>query len=60
VSSTVPWQTLKEYEEILYQFHEACQDQHQPAGSAQCLTPLTVMELSDAMELSRQNSGYRP
>ncbi len=56
MSSTIPWQTLKEYQEILYRFH---------AGIARisinrpevrnAFTPLTVMELSEAMELSRQN-----
>jgi naphthoate synthase len=56
VSSTLPWQTLKEYEEILYQFHEGiARISINRPEVRNAFTPLTVMELSGAMELSRQN-----
>jgi len=56
VSSIVPWQTLKPYEEILYQFHEGiARISINRPEVRNAFTPLTVMELSEAMELSRQN-----
>ncbi len=56
MKSTVPWQTLKPYEEILYQFHEGiAKISINRPEVRNAFTPLTVMELSEAMELSRQN-----
>ena len=56
MSSIIPWQTLKEYQEILYQFHEGiARISINRPEVRNAFTPLTVMELSDAMELSRQN-----
>ena len=56
MSSTIPWQTLKPYEEILYQFHEGiARISINRPEVRNAFTPLTVMELSEAMELSRQN-----
>jgi len=56
VKRTVPWQTLKEYQEILYQFHEGiARISINRPEVRNAFTPLTVMELSEAMELSRQN-----
>ena len=56
MKSNVPWETIKEYEEILYQFYDGIAkisinrpDVHN------AFTPLTVMEMSEAMELSRQD-----
>jgi naphthoate synthase len=56
MQTTIPWETIKEYEEILYQYY---------AGIAKisinrpevhnAFTPLTVREMSEAMELSRQD-----
>jgi naphthoate synthase len=56
VNSTVRWETLKEYQEILYQFHEGiAKISINRPEVRNAFTPLTVMELSEAMELSRQN-----
>ena len=56
MKSTVPWQTLKSYEEILYQFHTGiAKISINRPEVRNAFTPLTVMELSEAMELSRQN-----
>ena len=56
MKSTVPWQTLKSYEEILYQFHEGiAKISINRPEVRNAFTPLTIMELSEAMELSRQN-----
>ena len=52
----IEWQTLKEYEEILYQFHDGIAkiSINRPEVH-NAFTPLTVMEMSEAMELSRQD-----
>ena len=56
MNSTVRWETLKEYQEILYQFHEGiAKISINRPEVRNAFTPLTVMELSEAMELSRQN-----
>jgi naphthoate synthase len=56
MKSNIPWETIKEYEEILYQYYDGIAkisinrpDVHN------AFTPLTVMEMSEAMELSRQD-----
>lgn len=55
-----PWETIKEYEEILYQYYEGIAriSINRPQVH-NAFTPLTVREMSDAMELSRQNPDVR-
>lgn len=55
-----PWETLKEYEEILYQYYEGIAriSINRPQVH-NAFTPLTVREMSEAMELSRQNPDVR-
>lgn len=52
----IQWETLKEYKEILYQFYDGIAkiSINRPEVH-NAFTPLTVQEMSDAMELSRQN-----
>ncbi|MCP5420762.1 MAG: 1,4-dihydroxy-2-naphthoyl-CoA synthase [Gammaproteobacteria bacterium] len=56
MESRVPWQPLKEYREIRYQFYEGIAkiSINRPEVH-NAFTPLTVMEMCEAMELSRQN-----
>lgn len=55
-----PWETIKEYEEILYQYYDGIAriSINRPQVH-NAFTPLTVREMSDAMELSRQNPDVR-
>lgn len=56
MKTTVPWQTLKEYEEILYQFYDGiAKISINRPHVHNAFTPQTVAEMSEAMELSRQN-----
>lgn len=56
MKSTVPWETLKEYQEILYQFyHGIAKISINRPHVHNAFTPLTVAEMCEAMELSRQN-----
>lgn len=56
MESRVPWTPLKTYQEILYQFHEGvAKISINRPEVRNAFTPLTVMEMSEAMELSRQN-----
>lgn len=56
MKTTVPWQTLKNYQEILYQFYNGiAKISINRPHVHNAFTPLTVMELCEAMELSRQN-----
>jgi len=56
MTSKVPWETIKEYEEILYQYYDGIAkiSINRPEVH-NAFTPLTVMEMSEAMELSRQD-----
>ncbi len=56
MNSTVRWETLQEYQEILYQFHQGIAkiSINRPEVH-NAFTPLTVTEMCEAMELSRQN-----
>ena len=56
MKSKVPWETIKEYEEILYQYYDGIAkiSINRPEVH-NAFTPLTVMEMSEAMELSRQD-----
>lgn len=57
MGNTYSWKTLKEYEEILFQF---CQGVAKISINRphvhNAFTPKTVSEMSDAMELARQNT----
>ncbi len=57
MQSTVKWETLKEYNEVLFQYHEGIAkiSINRPEVH-NAFTPLTVKEMSEAMELARQNS----
>lgn len=56
MNSTVQWQTLHLYDEILYEFYEGIAkiSINRPEVH-NAFTPKTVMEMSDAMERARQN-----
>ena len=56
MKSNVAWETIKEYEEILYQYYDGIAkiSINRPEVH-NAFTPLTVMEMSEAMELSRQD-----
>jgi naphthoate synthase len=56
MESKYNWQTLKEYKEILFQFHEGVAkiSINRPQVH-NAFTPRTVTEMIDAMELCRQN-----
>lgn len=55
-TSTYTWKTLKEYEEILFQYYNGIAkiSINRPRVH-NAFTPLTVKEMSDAMEQARQN-----
>jgi naphthoate synthase len=56
MKSPIPWETIKEYEEILYQYYDGIAkiSINRPEVH-NAFTPLTVMEMCEAMELSRQD-----
>jgi len=56
MESQYPWKKLKEYEEIIYSFYNGIAkiSINRPQVH-NAFTPLTVMEMSEAMELARQN-----
>jgi len=60
MENKINWTTLKEYEEILYQYYDGIAkiSINRPQVH-NAFTPLTVMEMSEAMELSRQNPDVR-
>lgn len=57
MKSNIPWETIKEFEEILYQYYDGIAkiSINRPEVH-NAFTPLTVMEMAEAMELSRQDS----
>jgi naphthoate synthase len=56
VESKVPWRTLKNFKEILYQHYDGIgKISINRPEMRNAFTPLTVMEMSEAMELARQN-----
>lgn len=56
MESKVPWRTLKNYKEILYQHYDGiAKISINRPEVRNAFTPLTVMEMSEAMELARQN-----
>ncbi len=56
METAISWSTLKEYKEILYQFFDGIAkiSINRPEVH-NAFTPLTIMEMCEAMELSRQN-----
>ena len=57
MQSKFPWQTIKEYKEILFQFYQGiAKISINRPHKHNAFTPLTVMEMSEAMELARQNT----
>lgn len=57
MKSTLPWETLKDYEDILFQYHKGIAkiSINRPEVH-NAFRPKTVFELSEAFELARQNS----
>jgi naphthoate synthase len=56
MKSSYPWQTLKEYKEILFQqYNGIAKISINRPQVHNAFTPLTVQEMSEAMELARQN-----
>jgi naphthoate synthase len=56
MSESIQWQTLKEYREILYQYHDGiAKISINRPHVHNAFTPLTVQEMIEAMQLSREN-----
>ncbi len=56
MTTPVQWQTLKEYQEILFQFYEGiAKISINRPHKRNAFTPLTVTEMIDAMHLCREN-----
>ena len=56
MESKYNWSTLKEYKEILFQFYNGiAKISINRPHKHNAFTPLTVQEMSEAMELARQN-----
>ena len=56
MQSNYPWQTIKEYQEILFSYYEGvAKISINRPHKRNAFTPLTVKEMSDAMELARQD-----
>jgi naphthoate synthase len=54
--SSFPWETIKTYEDILFQFYNGiAKISINRPHKHNAFTPLTVQEMSEAMELARQN-----
>ena len=60
MADLIQWQTLKEYQEILYQFYDGiAKISINRPHKHNAFTPLTVQEMSEAMDLSRQDPRSR-
>ena len=60
MTSKYNWTTLKEYKEILFQYYEGiAKISINRPHVHNAFTPLTVQEMSEAMELARQNQDVR-
>jgi naphthoate synthase len=58
--STVPWETLKEYQEIKFQIYDGIgKISINRPHKHNAFTPLTVSEMIEAMELARQNPAVK-
>ena len=54
--STFPWETIKNYQEILFQkYHGIAKISINRPHKHNAFTPLTVQEMSEAMEMARQD-----
>lgn len=59
-AAPVQWSALKEYQEILYQFYDGiARISINRPHKHNAFTPLTVQEMIEAMELSRQNPDVK-
>jgi naphthoate synthase len=57
MTKKIEWQTIRKYEEILFQFHEGiAKISINRPEKHNAFTPKTVTEMSEAMELARQNT----
>lgn len=55
--SSFPWETIKTYEDILFQFYNGiAKISINRPHKHNAFTPLTVQEMSEAMELARQDT----
>ncbi|MDF5689679.1 1,4-dihydroxy-2-naphthoyl-CoA synthase [Aquirufa aurantiipilula] len=58
MTSTFPWKTIKEYEEILFQqYNGIAKISINRPHKHNAFTPKTVQEMSEAMELARQDTA---
>lgn len=56
MQSNYPWETIKEYEEILFSYYDGiAKISINRPHKRNAFTPLTVKEMSEAMELARQD-----
>jgi len=59
-TETIHWETLKEYEEILFQFYDGIgKISINRPQKHNAFTPLTVQEMIDAMNLARENPAIK-
>ncbi len=59
-ASTLPWQTLKEYQEIKFELYDGIgKISINRPQKHNAFTPLTVAEMIEAMELARQNPAVK-
>lgn len=57
MNSSFPWETIKTYEDILFQFYNGiAKISINRPHKHNAFTPLTVQEMSEAMELARQDT----
>lgn len=55
MKSIFPWETIKPYQEILFQFYDGiAKISINRPHKHNAFTPLTVKEMSEAMEIARQ------
>lgn len=58
MTSNFPWKTIKEYKEILFQQYKGiAKISINRPHKHNAFTPLTVQEMSEAMELARQDTS---
>ncbi len=57
MKSNFPWETIKEYKEILFQqYNGIAKISINRPHKHNAFTPLTVQEMSEAMEMARQDT----
>lgn len=58
MTSNFPWETIQEFKEILFQFYNGiAKISINRPHKHNAFTPLTVQEMSEAMEMARQNTA---